>query len=251
MTRVVFRLLAAVLLGAAALLSVPSASAAPTPTWDYARSEFIVVSGGPALRKWEDMRRQGEQHDRWWGNFVRAARIRIEQIRRAHGDNAQITWLVYRPAYETRQPEDARRATDQPCTMDKVMSVRDAFRLKLVWFSSGDDVINYINSRPRRSIVNFEYFGHSNRDCFMFDYSNEISGASTAFLHESQLSRIRGGAFAKNATVRSWGCHTGESFSKFWKRATGIPMDGAIGKTDYSVIIDHKSLPRVNGRWSR
>ncbi len=218
---------------------------------DYSRSEFIILSGGPALRKWEDLRRPNEQHDRWWGNFIRSARIRVQQLRRAHGPAAQITWLVYRPAYEMRVPEDATRQADQPAAMSKIESVRDAYGLKLIYFSSGDDIITYLNSRPRRSIMNFEYFGHSNRDCFMFDYSAEISGASVAYLHESQLTRIRRGSFNPRATIRSWGCHTGESFSKFWKKAVGIPMDGALGKTDYSVIIDHVSLPRVNGRWSR
>jgi hypothetical protein len=234
-----------------ALGMIVEGAAAQERTWDYGRSEFVIVSGGPALRRWEDLRRPHEQHDRWWGNFIRSARIRIQQIRRAHGDAARITWLVFRPAYERRVPEDAARGADQPCGIDKIVSVRDAYRLNLVWFDSGDDVVRYLNSRPRHSIVDFEYFGHSNRDCFMFDYSAEISGVSTAFLHETQLKDIRGSVFHKRAMIRSWGCHTGESMSKFWKRAVGVPMEGAVGKTDYSVIIDHKSLPRLNGRWTR
>jgi hypothetical protein len=235
----------------AAWLTLAESGRAQGGGLDYGRSEFIIVSGGPALRKWEDLRRGNDQHDRWWGNFIRSARIRIQQIRRAHGPAARITWLVYRPAYVMRVPEDAARNADQPAAMSKIESVRDAYNLKLVYFDSGDDIINYLNSRPRRSVVNFEYFGHSNRDCFMFDYSAEISGASVAFLHETQLKRIRGSVFNPRATVRSWGCHTGESFSRYWKKAVGVPMEGAVGKTDYSVIIDHVSLPRVNGRWAR
>jgi hypothetical protein len=235
----------------AAWLTLAAPGRAQGAGLDYGRSEFIIVSGGPALRKWEDLRRGNEQHDRWWGNFIRSARIRIQQIRRAHGPGARITWLVYRPAYVMRVPEDAARNADQPAAMSKIESVRDAYNLKMVYFDSGDDVINYLNSRPRRSVVNFEYFGHSNRDCFMFDYSAEISGASVAFLHETQLKRIQGSVFSPRATIRSWGCHTGESFSRYWKKAVGVPMEGAVGKTDYSVIIDHVSLPRVNGRWAR
>ena len=45
-----------------------------------ADTEYIVVSGGPAVRKFEDLRRPGEQHDRWWGNFIRPARMRIEEM---------------------------------------------------------------------------------------------------------------------------------------------------------------------------
>ena len=47
-----------------------------------AQSEYIIVSGGPAMRQWENLRRQGEQHDRWWGNFVRTARVRLEEIQK-------------------------------------------------------------------------------------------------------------------------------------------------------------------------
>lgn len=236
------------LLAVCCWLSVVSTA---TAAQDYSKKEFIIVSGGPALRKWEDLRIPIEQHDRWWGNFIRSARIRIQQIRRAHGDAAQITWLVYRPAYVSREPEDAARGADQPCTLDKIDSVRRTYGLKMVWFNSGEDIIKYLNSRNRGSVVNFEYFGHSNRHCFMFDYSCEISGASTAFLHENQIRRIRGSVFDRSATVRSWGCYTGQSFSQKWRQAIGVPMEGVHGKTDYSVIVDHVSLPRANGRWVR
>jgi hypothetical protein len=37
--------------------------------------------------------------------------------------------------------------------------------------------------------------------------------------------------------------------SRYWKKATGVPLEGVVGKTDYSVIIDHVSLPRANGYW--
>lgn len=196
-----------------------------------AQSEFIIVSGGPALRQWENLRKQGEQHDRWWGNFVRTARVRIEEVKKQAPPGTIITWLVYRDAYLRRAGEDK-----QPLT-SHVESVRDKYGIRLVWFRSGDDVINYINSgmsRGSTKISGFEYFGHSNKFCFMFDYSSDIYGVSSSFLHEGDLRRIHRGAFARNAHCQSWGCHTGESMSALWKKATGVPMIGAFGKTDYS-----------------
>jgi hypothetical protein len=68
----------------------------------------------------------------------------------------------------------------------------------------------------------------------MFDYSNEIDSGSKSWLHENDLSRIRRDLFTRDAFIKSWGCHTAESMSKKWKRATGKRMIGAIGKTDYS-----------------
>jgi hypothetical protein len=194
------------------------------------RGEYIIVSGGPALRTWEDLRRPGEQHDRWWGNFIRPARMRIEEILR-QDPGAPITWMVYRRSYQTRSSEDKRSLTEL------VHSVRDKYQVRLIWFDTGGDVIDYLNrgqNRSRLPVCNFEYFGHSNKRAFMFDYSNATYGASQSWLHEKDLSRIRGSVFTRDAFCKSWGCHTGESMSRVWRNATGIPMIGAYGKTDYS-----------------
>jgi hypothetical protein len=208
--------------------------------------EYVLVSGGPALRKWEDLRAPGTQHDRWWGNFIRPARMRIQEIQ-AKDPGAMITWLVYRGAYERRSGEDRRSLSSL------VESVRDKYHVRLVWFDSGSDVINYINRgqpRSRVPIRNFEFFGHSNKYCFMFDYSGVVYGASTSWLHEKDLSRINGSSFTRDAFCKSWGCHTAESMSRAWRRATGVPMWGAVGKTDYSNP-DGGIRLSPGGRWSK
>ncbi len=219
--------------------------AATRAQWDYEHNEFVIISGGPSLARWEGLR--PDPHDRYWGNFVRAARIRMDSIRRAHGDAAQITWLVYRRGYIDREAEEK-----VPCIAN-IMSVRDKYRVALIWIDSGDDIVRYINNgRPRNQvkICNLEYFGHSNRDCWMLDYSCEISGASRSFLHEDYLGPIRSGAFSKNAYCKSWGCHTAESMSARWKKATGLTLVGAMGKTDYSPI-SFGNLPGLSpgGYW--
>jgi len=194
------------------------------------QKEFILVSGGPSLIEWEKYK--ATPHDIWWGNFIRAARVRIEQIRKEQGPDAMITWLVYRPGY-------ARRAArqDKSDLIGNITSVRDKYGVNLVWFDDGRDVINYLNAgkpRDRVKIANFEFYGHSNRACFMFDYSNEIDSGSKSWLHETELAGIRRGLFTPDAFIKSWSCHTGESMSKFWKQATGKRMIGAIGKTNYA-----------------
>ena len=187
----------------------------------------------------------------WWGNFVRAARVRIEQIRTEQGPDALITWLVYKPGYVRR----AQRQ-DKADLIGNIVSVRDKYKVNLVWISSGKDVIDYLNAgRPRDQvkIANFEYFGHSNRACFMFDYSNEVDSASKSCLHETQLQQINRGIFAPHSFIKSWGCHTGESMSALWRKATGQRMIGAIGTTDYSGSDDpgwHPKLGSSAGRWT-
>jgi hypothetical protein len=110
--------------------------------------------------------------------------------------------------------------------------------INLVWFRSTQELINYINNgqsgRGNLKISGFEYFGHSNKFSFMFDYSSDVYATSTAWLHENDLRKISRWAFSGKAYCQSWGCHTAESFSKAWKRATGTKMVGAQGKTDYS-----------------
>lgn len=209
------------------------------------QKEYILVSGGPSLIEWEKFK--SEPHDRWWGNFVRAARVRIQEIQREN-PGAQITWLVHRPSYARRA---ARQERD---IMSNIESVRDKFGIKLVWFGTGDDLINYLNNgRPRGQvkIANFEYYGHSNRACFMFDYSNEVDSASKSWLHEDDLHKLRRGLFTRDAFIKSWGCHSGESMSAIWRTATGKRMIGAIGKTDYAYGHLRNWTPALSGgaRW--
>ena len=205
------------------LLLARQTSAASAP----ATGEYVLLVGGPSLMVWEKYKLQ--PHDHWWANFIRAARIRTEQIR-AQSPDAKITWLVYRQGYKDRA------AQEKQDLFGFIDSVRDKFNINLVYFSNGNDVINYLNSgQPRDSlkVADFEYFGHSNAKCFMFDYSSNIESACKSWLHEDELKKISGRTFARGAFAKSWGCHTGESMSKKWYAATGIPMWGVIGKTQY------------------
>lgn len=208
--------------------------------------EYIILSGGPSLNEWEKYK--AAPHDRWWGNFIRSARVRISEIRAKYPD-ARITWLVYRPGYERRASRQ-----DKADLIGNINSVRDKYRVNLVYFNNTDQVINYLNygqPRDQVKIANFEFFGHSNRACFLFDYSNEIDSASKVYLHESELKKIHRGLFTRDAFVKSWGCHTGESMSQSFREATGKKMIGAVGKTDYSNGHLNGWIPNLSegGRW--
>ena len=205
--------------------------------------EYILLVGGPSMYQWEKYK--AVPHDHWWANFVRAARLRTEQIRQQAGPDAKITWLIYKQGYEDRAKQEKQDL------ISLINTVRDKFNINLVWFGPGHEVIDYINSgqpRDQVKIVDFEYFGHSNRACFMFDYSSNIESACKSWLHEDELKKINGRVFARGAFVKSWGCHTGESMSKKWLAATGVPMWGVIGKTQYMM----DELPIIvgqNAKW--
>ena len=233
-----------ILLGAGFWELASSVQAATPASAALKSKHHIILCGGPALRKWEDLRVEKDQHDRWWANFIRASTIRMDEIKRAYGESAAITWIVYRPGYVARGIEDGAPYTSW-------ISGQAAKRgVKLVWVKSGLAAINAINRHPPKSVVSFDFFGHSNKHCFLLDYSVIIMAASKAWIHEKDLSRIRSDIFARNAQCQSWGCHTGESMSSYWKQAVGQPMIGARGKTDY-VTVGQGQMPAINGRWVR
>jgi hypothetical protein len=221
------------------LVSVSGTLAAAPP-----KTEWILLVGGPSMYQWEKYKAQ--PHDHWWANFVRAARLRTEQLRAENGPDQMITWLVYRQGYVDRATQEKQDLVSH------VESIRDKFNVHLVWFDSGADVLRYINGgQPRDTlkIGGFEYFGHSNKACFMFDYSNVIDSACKSWLHENDLRKIDRRVFARKAYVKSWGCHTGESMSQKWYTATGTHMIGAIGKTQFMM----EELPILSspyGKWA-
>lgn len=211
-------------------------------SWSHA--DHVVVTGGPTLRQWENLRIAEDQHDRWWANFVRASTLRMAEIRKAYGPGARIVWMVYQPAYQSRGREDGKPYT---AWIAEQAAKRQA---TLVWFNGTGNFIQSLNSRPRGSIQTFDFFGHSNRYAFMFDYGNDIMAASTAWFHERDIPRIKASVFDRNAYCKSWGCHTGESMSAVWRRSLGVSLEGARGPTSYTEV-GHGILPVVRGSWVR
>jgi len=208
------------------------------------QADHVIVTGGPALRHWENNRVPQDRHDHWWANFIRASTLRMDEIHQVYGADAPIVWMVYEPGYQTRGLEDKVSYTKM------ITDLAAKYRATLIWVTSGGGLIQAINSRPPESITTFDFFGHSNRYAFMLDYSNDIMAVSIAWLHERDLPHIRAAVFARNALCKSWGCHTAESMSAAWKRAIGIPLEGAMGPTNYSVV-GQGQLPSVSGTWSR
>lgn len=207
-------------------------------------ADHLILSGGPSLRRWEQYRTPDEQHDRWWGNFIRGATMRIDEIHRVYGKEKKIIWMVYRPSYESRGREDGKNYISM---IQEQASKRNA---TLVWIQSGSELIRSMNGRPAGSIETFDFFGHSNKHCFCLDYGSEIMAVSTQWLHENDIGKIRSSVFTKNAYCKSWGCHTGQSMSHVWKSKLGIALEGTRGKTDYRALAEGK-FPVGHGGWVR
>ena len=207
--------------------------------------EDIVLTGGCALRFMEHGK--GDvSHDVYWFNFVDASVIRLKELKDEAKPDTLVTWLIYRPAYAARSQEMGLDLLVQLQQKAKALGVR------LVWFNSQAELISYLNKgldRSKIKIADFDYFGHSNKACFLFDYSNTIDTMSVAWLHVKDLGKINNDIFAEDAVCKSWGCHSGEMYSKWWKSRFDVPMIGAIGKTDFA----HGGLPQLSnsdGKWA-
>lgn len=209
-----------------------------------ALADHVIITGGPALRSWENLRTKNDQHDRWWANFIRASTLRISEIRTTQHSTAPIIWMVYQPSYVSRSGEDHKPYTQWIQKLAKDRNV------KLIWFNHSQQLITAINSRPKGSIQSFDFFGHSNRYAFMFDYGNDILAASTALLHERDLNKISSAVFSRHAHCKSWGCYTGSSMSAVWKRSLGIPLIGAKGATNYTSV-SNGILPICKKGWTQ
>lgn len=203
-------------------------------------TNHLILTGGPALRNWENLRVEKDRHDRWWANFIRASTMRMDEIRQASGPQAKITWLVHKKGYIKRGREDGKPYTTW---IQEQASKRGA---KLIWITGSNSVISNMNRQ--RNINTFDFFGHSNKHCFLLDYSSSIMGASTDWLHENELNKLSAFIFAPGAICKSWGCHSGESMNSYWKAATGRELIGVRGKTDYASL-SRGQMPVANGKW--
>jgi hypothetical protein len=193
--------------------------------------EQVFISGGPALRYFE--RHKAKDHDKYWGNFIDAVLARHKQVVSSYSPEDTTTWLIFRPGYIARGKEE--KIDLLPLIEKKAADIK----ARVVWFDTKAELITYLNKGQDRGeikIKRLEYFGHSNKRCFMFDYSNQLDGAVPDYsaLHLDDLSQIQAGAFTPDAYCQSWGCHSGEEYSKVWKKYVRVPLVGAIGKTDYS-----------------
>ena len=166
------------------------------------------------------------------------------EIRQAYGKDAKIVWAVHRDGYQMRGREDGKPLTTWIDNLAKKRNVT------LIWYKKGGEAIKAINQQARGSITTFDYFGHSNRYCFLLDYSSKISAASKSWIHERDIYKIRRSVFSRHPICQSWGCYTGESMSRVWKAYLGHSLIGAQGKTDYAMV-GRGEMPSINGRWVR
>jgi len=66
--------------------------------------EYIILVGGPSMYQWEKYKTY--PHDHWWANFIRAARLRTEQLRTELGPGPQDHLARLSAGYEDRAKQE-------------------------------------------------------------------------------------------------------------------------------------------------
>ena len=134
---------------------------------------------------------------------------------------------------------------------ETIADLASKYKIKLVWADSADQAIRALNASPRfrgDKVESFYYFGHSNCYAWMLDYGNNIMAVSTEWIHETDLNRIRRDIFTPQSDCWSFGCYTGASMSRWWKRIIGVPLWGNTESTRYGPVSDGR-LPEGAGKW--
>ena len=159
--------------------------------------DIVLISGGPALRSHE--RFKINTHDRYWGNFVDSALARVKELRKEL-PNDRITWLVFRPGY-------IRRGNEEKQDYLKILEERGQLHgLTPIYFDDKEQLFTLLRrdgSPERPKIARLEYYGHSNKKCWMFDYSNRVDGGAieSQVVHVDDLENISSSSFTPNAPL--------------------------------------------------
>ena len=215
----------------------------PWTAFDPLGLNKVVVSGGVC----EDPKKDPERHDSNWKHFVKSAEITISAQKTKLKEGEKIEWMVERTTYEKRGKTDGEDYIKQ---IEKIATDQG---VSLRWFSNKDELVKNINTgedgKARSGaglISDFQYFGHGNPGNMMTKFYDP-----TGLVGASDLSagRIDRNAFMPGCTAKNYGCNgatqqynkhedpspNGQpSFRDAWQAATGVPMSGLVGKSNYA-----------------
>lgn len=163
-------------------------------------NDGLVICGGPALKKWDDLRPTHERCLLPPRCFVNAAAYDAGKL--SSQKDANVTFLVYRDSF-------LRRSLDEKVTYTQEIEVFIAKHknLKLVWFRSGQELSNYLSSITPVDFV--YYYGYATPNVLVFDYESEISRGSTAWLSIDAFFQAAKGALKEKGVCQLFPAFTG------------------------------------------
>ena len=209
--------------------------------------EVLAICGGPALRKWDDLRAQEERCVLPPLAFVRAALFNQSQGVK-NGD--AVTLLVYRDGLVRRSAEDR-----EPWTA-RAQDLVERAEAKLIWVTSSSQVLSYLKLRgPFRQI---DFYGYATPQALLLDYECRISRGSSSWLAAGSFAGSIAGSLVPNGSVKFYPAYTGWKVdfsslaSKFKQRlGQGASITVPLLPMEYSVDPDDSVPIRLapGSRW--
>ncbi len=173
-----------------------------------------------------------DYNDRYKYNFIEPA---IAEIRKSQEEgNKNITWMISSTGYSDRDIENFTETAEK-------------LGVKAVFFSDGDEMINYINTGDtqkeegtrKTKIKSLSVFGHGLIGSLSLGYNQENS--EELRIDIADIKDINPDAFAKDSSSSFYTCNSatpidvGKSdFAQEWAKQTGSVTMGFYGKTEYT-----------------
>ena len=208
----------------------------------------VVVTGGKDNHNYNSM------------NFVEASKIQIKGYKR-NGHDEKINWLVFDLDYSLKYKE-------------KMTNWAKSYNVELDFITKSSNLIEKINSYSQTSVLvtNLSVFSHGTASNIAFGYENtgyEYSLYDKTSINQLNVYQLSKKSFADNAMIHLYSCNSatprgfegkyfqsrkalinavdrGRSLAEELHNATGVPVWGTIGRTDYSPVVKGQ-LPKLGG----
>ena len=206
----------------------------------------VVVTGGKDNHNYNSM------------NFVEASKIQIKGYKR-NGHDEKINWLVFDLDYSLKYKE-------------KMTNWAKSYNVELDFITKSSNLIEKINSYSQTSVLvtNLSVFSHGTASNIAFGYENtgyEYSLYDKTSINQLNVYQLSKKSFADNAMIHLYSCNSatprgfegkyfqsrkalinavdrGRSLAEELHNATGVPVWGTIGRTDYSPVVKGQ-LPKL------
>lgn len=205
---------------------------APTPGGTITGSH-VIIAGGTSVK-------DPGGHDKSGWNFLNAAANRAKNIKQ-NDPTAKVTVIMYSPAdlsYQKRGVSEGKGKEYYEKTM-RDSAARNGFDLIII--RKADQLTPTLNTAKDGQIEQLEYFGHSNPNDFLLEYSSDKPGQSTDYWgkQKNDIAGVRKGIFAAGGEVNLYGCNLGNAggLAQEMRNRWGLKTTASDTKTDFESIV--------------
>jgi hypothetical protein len=121
---------------------------------------------------------------------------------------------------------------------------------ELIFIRGANQLTPTLNTAKDDQIKKLEYFGHSNKNDFLLEYSSDIPGISTDSWgkENNDIGGIRKEIFASEGEINLYGCKLGVAggLGQEMKKKWGLKTIASYTTTDYITVVGDAWKPHGN-----